>query len=123
MRYRVLVPKEPNREIPRGAALLEVGRGRSRVFIGRQQFGRSSLTDERLQKMEAARTAVAALEDVVTRARNRAIAQAVAARWTYARIGRATGLSNSPIGQIAPTRAGRDPAAPPRKPKARRQSK
>lgn len=83
------------------------------------------LTDERLQEIEGVRAAAAALEDAVTRARNRAVAQAVAARWTYARIGRATGLSNSRIGQIAPARAGRDPAAEPttRKPKARRQSK
>ena len=83
------------------------------------------LTDERLQEIESVRAAIAALEDVVTRARNRAVAQAVAARWTYARIGRATGLSNSRIGQIAPARAGRDPATEPTtpKPKARRQSK
>jgi hypothetical protein len=83
------------------------------------------LTDERLQEIEGVRAAVGALQDTVTRARNRAVAQAVAARWTYARIGRATGLSNSRIGQIAPARAGRDPAAEPttRKPKARRQSK
>ncbi len=83
------------------------------------------LTDERLQEIEGVRAAAAALEDIVTRARNRAVAQAVAARWTYARIGRATGLSNSRIGQIAPARAGRDPATEltPNSTKARRQSK
>jgi len=83
------------------------------------------ITDARLEEIEGVRAAVAALEDVITHARNRAVAQAVAARWTYARIGRATGLSNSRIGQIAPARAGRDPAAEPTtpKPKARRQSK
>jgi hypothetical protein len=83
------------------------------------------ITDARLAEIEGVRAAVAALEDVITRARNRAVAQAVAARWTYVRIGRATGLSNSRIGQIAPARAGRDPAAEPTtpKPKARRQSK
>ena len=78
------------------------------------------LTEQRLQEIEGVRAA-AALEDIVTRVRNRAVAQAAAARWTYTRIGRATGLSNSRIGQIAPARAGRDPATP--KPKARRQSK
>jgi uncharacterized protein YerC len=66
------------------------------------------LTDERLQEIEAVRAAVASLEDVITRARNRAVAQAVASRWTYARIKRSTGLSISRIGQIAPARAGRD---------------
>jgi hypothetical protein len=83
------------------------------------------LTDERLQEIERVRAALAALQDAITRARNRAVAQAVAARWTYARIGRATGLSTSRIGQIAPARAGRDPATEPttRKPKASRQSK
>jgi hypothetical protein len=83
------------------------------------------LTDGRLQEIEDMRRALAALQDAITRARNRAVARAVAARWTYARIGRATGLSNSRIGQIAPARAGRDPAAEPttRKPKPRRQSK
>lgn len=61
---------------------------------------------------DGARRADASLT-VVTRARNRAVAQAVAARWTYTRIGGATGLSNSRIGQVAPARAGRDPEAEP----------
>jgi hypothetical protein len=39
MLYRVLVPKEPTQEIPRGAALLEAARARGWVFVGRQQFG------------------------------------------------------------------------------------
>jgi hypothetical protein len=83
------------------------------------------ITDARLQEIEAVRAAIAALQDVITRARNRAVAQAVAARWTYKRIQRATGLSISRIGQIAPARPGRDPDAEPPtpKPKARRQSK
>jgi hypothetical protein len=82
----------------------------------------SALTDERLQEIEAVRTAVANLEDIVTRARNRAVASAVAARWPYKRIQRATGLSISRIGQIAPARAGRDPDTEPTpKPKARSQ--
>jgi hypothetical protein len=83
------------------------------------------LTDGRLQEIEAVRAAVAGLADVITRARNRAVAQAVGARWPYKRIHRVTGLSISRIGQIAPARAGRDPAAEPTtpKPKARRQSK
>lgn len=83
------------------------------------------LTDGRLQEIEAVRAAVAGLEDVITRSRNRAVAQAVAARWPYKRIHRVTGLSISRIGQIAPARAGRDPEAEPTtpKPKARRQSK
>jgi hypothetical protein len=83
------------------------------------------LTDGRLQEIEDLRAAVAALEDIITRARNRAVAQAVASRWTYQRIRRATGLSISRIGQIAPARAGRDPEAEPTtpKPKARRQRK
>jgi hypothetical protein len=83
------------------------------------------LTDARLQEIEEVRAAVAALEDVTTGARNRAVTQAVGSRWTYQRIRRATGLSISRIGQIAPARAGRDPeanAATP-KPKAKRQSK
>ena len=82
-------------------------------------------TDGRLAEIEAVRAAVASLEDVITRARNRAVAQAVAARWTYKRIHRVTGLSISRIGQIAPARAGRDPAAEATtpKPKARRPSK
>jgi hypothetical protein len=81
------------------------------------------LTDGRLQEIEAVRAAVASLEDVITRARNRAVAKAVAARWPYKRIHRVTGLSISRIGQIAPARAGRDPDAEPTtpKPKARRQ--
>ena len=54
------------------------------------------LTDGRLQEIEAVRAAVAALEDVITRARNRAVAQAVAARWPYKRIHRVTGLSIEP---------------------------
>ncbi len=83
------------------------------------------LTDGRLQEIEAVRAAVAGLEDVITRARNRAVAQAVAARWPYKRIHRVTGLSISRIGQIAPARAGRDPDAEPtpNSTKARRQSK
>lgn len=57
------------------------------------------LTDERLQEIEAVRAAVASLAEVVTRARNRAVATAVAARWPYKRIHRVTGLSISRIGQ------------------------
>ncbi len=79
------------------------------------------LTDARLAEIEAVRGAVASLEDTITRARNRAVASAVAARWPYKRIQRATGLSISRIGQIAPARAGRDPDAEPTTPKARRQ--
>ena len=83
------------------------------------------LTDERMAEIEGVRAAVASLEDVITRARNRAVATAVAARWPYKRIQRATGLSISRIGQIAPARAGRDPEAKPAtpNPKARRQRK
>ena len=58
--------------------------------------------------VENIRATVAALQDTMTRARNRAVARAVASRWTYARIRKATGLSTSRIGQIAPARAGRD---------------
>jgi hypothetical protein len=83
-----------------------------------------TLTDERLHEIEAVRAAVASLGDSITRARNRAVARAVAARWPYKRIQRATGLSISRIGQIAPARAGRDPAAEPTaKPTPRRQRK
>lgn len=82
-----------------------------------------ALTDERLAEIEAVRAAVASLEDTITRARNRAVASAVAARWPYKRIQTATGLSISRIGQIAPARAGRYPDAEPTtpKPKARSQ--
>jgi hypothetical protein len=82
-----------------------------------------ALTDERLQEIEAVRVAVASLEDTITRARNRAVASAVAARWPYKRIQRATGLSISRIGQIAPARAGRDPDAEPANPKPKARSR
>lgn len=92
-------------------------------MLGRRP-ARLALTDERLQEIEAVRAAVASLGDSITRARNRAVARAVAARWPYKRIQRATGLSISRIGQIAPARAGRDPAAEPTaKPTPRRQRK
>jgi|ERR1019366_53716 uncharacterized protein YerC len=65
------------------------------------------LTDERLQEIEEIRAAITGLQDALTRARNRAVARAVASRWTYERIRKATGLSTTRIGQIAPARAGR----------------
>lgn len=82
-----------------------------------------ALTDERLQEIEAVRAAAANLEDTITRARNRAVASAVAARWPYRRIQRATGLSISRIGQIAPARAGRDPDTEPTTPKPKARSR
>ncbi len=82
-----------------------------------------ALTDARLQEIEAVRAAVASLEDTITRARNRAVASAVAARWPYKRIKRSTGLSISRIGQIAPARAGRDPDAEPVSPKSKARSR
>jgi hypothetical protein len=61
-------------------------------------------TDEHLKQIESLRTSVTELQDALTQARNRAVARAVAARWTYQRIKNATGLSTSRIGQIAPRR-------------------
>jgi hypothetical protein len=107
------------------ALRLDLRNLQERIETAADQEPLPPLTDERLQEIEAVRAAVAALEDAVTRARNRAVAQAVAARWPYKRIQRATGLSISRIGQIAPARAGRDPDAEPtpNSTKARRQSK
>jgi uncharacterized protein YerC len=68
-------------------------------------------TDERLQEIEEIRATITALQDALTRARNRAVARAVASRWTYERICKATGLSTTRIGQIAPARAGRNTPA------------
>jgi len=62
------------------------------------------LTDEHLQEIESIRTAISEVQDAVTRARIRAIQRAVNLRWTYERIGKATGLSKGRIGQIAPRR-------------------
>jgi len=62
------------------------------------------LTDEHLQEIESIRAAISELQDAVTRARTRAIQRAVTLRWTYERIGKATGLSKGRIGQIAPRR-------------------
>jgi hypothetical protein len=62
------------------------------------------LTDEHLQEIESIRTAISEVQDAVTRARTRAIQRAVTLRWTYERIGKATGLTKGRIGQIAPRR-------------------
>ena len=62
------------------------------------------LTDEYLQEIESIRTALTEVLDAVTRARVRAVLRAVTLRWTYERIGKATGLSKGRIGQLAPAR-------------------
>jgi hypothetical protein len=62
------------------------------------------LTDEHLQEIESIRTAISEVQDAVTRARTRAVGRAVNLRWTYERIGKATGLSKARIGQLAPRR-------------------
>jgi NADH dehydrogenase/NADH:ubiquinone oxidoreductase subunit G len=62
------------------------------------------LTDEHLQEIESIRTAISEVQDAVTRARTRAVQRAVTLRWTYERVGKATGLSKGRIGQIAPRR-------------------
>jgi hypothetical protein len=64
----------------------------------------SPLTDEHLQEIESIRTAINEVQDAVTRARTRAVQRAVNLRWTYERVGKATGLSKGRIGQIAPRR-------------------
>src|ERR1700677_1415033 len=64
----------------------------------------SPLTDEHLQEIESIRTAISEVQDAVTRARTRAVQRAVNLRWTYERVGKATGLSKGRIGQIAPRR-------------------
>jgi hypothetical protein len=62
------------------------------------------LTDEYLEEIESIRIATSEVLDAVTRSRIRAVLQGVRQRWTYERIGKATGLSKSRIGQIAPRR-------------------
>lgn len=62
------------------------------------------LTEEYLQEIESIRTAISEVLDAVTNLRIRAVLNGVSQRWTYERIGKATGLTKSRIGQIAPRR-------------------
>ncbi len=62
------------------------------------------LTDEHLQEIESVRAAISEIQDAITRARTRAVQRAVTLRWTYVRIGKATGLTKGRIAQIAPRR-------------------
>lgn len=62
------------------------------------------LTEARLREIEDLRATIASLLDAITAARNRALTQAVTARWTYKQISQATGLSTTRIGQITPAR-------------------
>jgi hypothetical protein len=62
------------------------------------------LTEEYLEQIESLRADLTGLLDAITRARVRAVLLGVEQRWTYERIGKATGLSKARIGQIAPQR-------------------
>jgi hypothetical protein len=85
----------------RGLDLTEL---RARIDAASDTEGVLPLTDEHLQEIESIRAAVSELQDAVTRARTRAVQRAVTLRWTYERVGKATGLSKGRIGQIAPRR-------------------
>jgi hypothetical protein len=62
------------------------------------------LTEPYLEEIEQVRTATTEIADVVARARDRAIQRGVTMRWAYKRLAKATDLTTSRIGQIAPRR-------------------
>jgi hypothetical protein len=66
--------------------------------------GMLPLTDEYLEEVESIRAAISEVQDAVTQARTRTMKRAITLRWTYVRIGKATGLTKGRIGQIAPRR-------------------
>jgi hypothetical protein len=71
------------------------------------------LTDARLAEIEAVRAAIASLEDIITRGRNRAVASAVAARWPYKRIQRANTSGAGRVHQPVQSPAEREAGGPP----------
>ena len=83
---------------------LDVAQLQARINAASDTEGVLPLTDEHLQEIESIRTAISEAQDAITRARTRAVQRAVNLRWTYERIGKATGLSKGRIGQIAPRR-------------------
>jgi len=83
---------------------LDLAQLQARINAASDTEGVLPLTDEHLQEIESIRTAINEVQDAVTRARTRAIQRAVTLRWTYERVGKATGLSKGRIGQIAPRR-------------------
>ncbi len=74
------------------------------------------MTEERLRADEEAYKAVSLLREGLLAVRNAGIRQAVAERWTFQQIKRATGLSIARIGQLAPRKPKQDtgPASSPR---------
>jgi len=76
----------------------------ARIHAAAEHEINDELTEARLREMENLRATTAALLDAITAARNRALTQAVTARWTYKQINQATGLSTTRIGQITPAR-------------------
>jgi hypothetical protein len=83
---------------------LDLAQLQARIDAASDTEGVLPLTDEHIQEIESIRAAISELQDAVTRARTRAVQRAVNLRWTYERIGKATGLSKARIGQIAPRR-------------------
>jgi hypothetical protein len=83
---------------------LDLAQLQARIDAASDTEGVLPLTDEHLQEIESIRTAISEVQDAVTRTRTRAVQRAVNLRWTYERIGKATGLSKGRIGQIAPPR-------------------
>jgi len=83
---------------------LDLAQLQARINMASDTEGVLPLTDEHLQEIESIRAAISEVQDAVTRARTRAVQRAVTLRWTYERIGKATGLSKGRIGQIAPRR-------------------
>lgn len=83
---------------------LDLAQLQARINAISDAEGALPLTDEYLEEIENIRAATSEVLDAVTRARIRAVLQGVRERWTYERIGKATGLSKSRIGQIAPRR-------------------
>ena len=81
----------------------------AKVFSGESP---PPITDARLREVEDLHKAVSALNDAARRGRNAVFRQAIAQRWTYERIGQATGLSTARIGQLAPARPPKAQPAP-----------
>lgn len=76
----------------------------ARIQAATRDEAQQPITNSRLHEIENLRSTIAELLEATTSARNRALAQAVAARWTYKEIKHATGLSTTRIGQITPVR-------------------
>jgi hypothetical protein len=85
----------------RGLDLTEL---QGRINAISQREGLEPMTDEYLEEIESVRAAVSDIFEAVTRTRLRGVVQGVNERWTYARIGKATGLTRGRIAQIAPPR-------------------